>query len=124
MESKKNDPMYVAWQSTLSQIAVNTFMEVALIVKETKLVVSRPGGSGIVGSWAASTFFSSDTGPLDLLFSFQPERKLTPVPSLCRAFGKVRRLWGDLHFATQPFFCGWHFVTFQSCTDLENDCYA
>ena len=119
-ESKESHPMKVAWYPR--QIAVDTFMEVSLAVKETKLVVSRPGRSGIIGSRAALAFFS-DTGPPNLLFPFQPKRKLTPLPSLRRALVEVRRLWGDLHLLTHhPFFCSfcsWDFVTFQSCTDFR-----
>ena len=88
-ESKESHPMKVAWYPR--QIAVDTFVEVSLAVKETKLVVSRPGRSGIIGSRAALAFFS-DTGPPNLLFPFQPKRKLTPLPSLRRALVEVRRL--------------------------------
>ena len=102
IESKKSHPIKVAWY--LRQIAVDTFVEVSLAVKETKLVVSRPGRSGIIGSWTALAFFS-DTGPPNLLFPCQPKRKLTPVPSLRRALREVRRRWGDLYLFIHPFFC-------------------
>ena len=50
-ESKESHPTKVAWYPR--QIAVETFVEIALTVKETELVISRPGRSGIIGSWTA-----------------------------------------------------------------------
>ena len=97
-ETKESHPMKVAWYPR--QIAVDTFMEVSLAVKETKLVVSRPGRSGIIGSRAALAFFS-DTGPPNLLFPFQPKS------SFCDSYPGVKlQNSGKNHYK----------VTFSYCT--------